>query len=125
MTDEKFCAQFDRRFFPNWERYGMLLTSQIAPVARELGLPREFLSFRRYAAIVYRFNDGQRAIFVFSEIDLREGYDGFNDHCSLLREIDDRRFKLWTPWDDGSESERDFEADVWDAKACVGVVLQP
>src|SRR5438105_4150656 len=108
ITDDEFCERFDRRFFLNWERYGMLLTSQIAEVTRELGVGRQFLTFRRYPAIVSRFNDGQTGIFVFSEIDLREGHHGCNDHCSLLREIDDHRFKLWIPWQDGSNSECDF-----------------
>ena len=124
ITDEEFCARFDRRFFLNWERYGTLMTAQIADVTRELGLARQFLTFRRYPAIVSRFKDGQRDIFVFSEIDLREGHDGCNDHCSLLREIDDHRFKLWIPLKDGSNSERDFEASFWETKACHGVVLQ-
>jgi len=124
ITDDEFCAKFDRRLFLNWERYGMLLTSQIVEVIKDLRLGRHFLTFRRYPAIVSRFREGQTDILVFSEIDLRENENGCVDHCSLLREIDDQHFKLWIPWKDGSNSERNLEARLWDDKACQGLILQ-
>jgi len=124
ISEDEFCAQFDY-LFPNRDsQYGMLLTSQVSDVIKRLGLGRYFLTFRRYPAIVSRFGQGQRDIFVLSEIDLREDENGCVDHCSLLREIDDQRFKLWIPWNDGSSSERNFEARLWDDKACHGLILQ-
>jgi len=124
ITDDEFCAQFDY-LFPNPDsQYGMLLTSQIAEVIKRLGLGRYFLTFRRYPAIVSRFDQGQRDILVLSEIDLRENENGCVNHCSLLREIVDQHFRLWIPWNNGSSSEHDFEARFWDDKACHGLILQ-
>jgi hypothetical protein len=123
ITDDEFCARFDS-FFPDRDnQYGMLLTSQIAEVIKGLGMGRHFLTFRRYPAIVSRFGQGQRDILVLSEIDLYANNE--NDHCSLLKEIDEQHFRLWTPLSDQRHDEPDFEASVWEAKACHGVVLQP
>jgi hypothetical protein len=101
----------------------MLLTSQIAEVIKDLGLGSHFLTFRRYDAIVSRFDQGQRDILVFSEIDLYR--DRENDHCSLLKAIDRHHFRLWIPLIGHAHEERDFPPDLWDAKVCHGLVLQP
>jgi hypothetical protein len=66
ITDDEFCARFDYLFPDRDNHYGMLLTSQIAEVVKGLGLARYFLTFRRYAAIVSRFAQGQRDILVLS-----------------------------------------------------------
>jgi hypothetical protein len=123
ITDDEFCARFDYLFPNRHNQYGMLLTSQIAEVIKSLGLGRYFLTFRRYPAIVSRFGQGQRDILVLSEIDLYGNNE--NDHCSLLKEIDDQHFRLWTPLRGETHDERVLEAKVWDEKACHGVVLQP
>ena len=101
----------------------MLLTSQIAEVIKDSGLGSHFLTFRHYEAIVSRFDQGQRDILVLSEIDLYR--DRENDHCSLLKRIDPHHFRLWIPLIGYGHEERDFPLNLWDAKACHGVVLQP
>jgi hypothetical protein len=123
ITDDKFCTRFDY-LFPNWDnQYGMLLTSQIAEVIEGLHLGRHFLTFRRYPAIVSRFGQGQRDILVLSEINLYGNNE--NEHCSLLKEIDDQHFRLWTPLSGQRYDEPDFKAGAWETKACHGAVLQP
>ncbi len=125
ITDDEFCAQFDYLFREPEHQYGMLLTSQIADVIKGLSLGGHFLTFRRYDAIVSRFDEGQRDILVLSEIDLNDNATGLIDHCSLLKGINDHNFRLWTPLIGHTQWERDLEAQVWDEKACHGVVLQP
>ena len=98
-----------------------MLLSQITDVAKELELPRHFNAVRRYDAVCWEFNHEHRDILVLSEIDL----DGqaLNNHCSLLSDVDEHHFKMWTPLIGETACELDLQANMWDVKACSGIVL--
>ncbi len=121
ISDDKFCSRF-RRLFLNPNQYGMLLISQISQVIPHLQLGRHFQVYRRYPAIKYHFEQ-PRDILVLSEVHLDPGNTNPNDHCSVLRQIDDAAFKLWTPLIDGGFLEPVLPRDLWEEKACTGVVL--
>jgi len=100
----------------------MLLISQISQVIPDLKLGRDFQIYRRYPAVKYHF-ERPRDILVLSEIHLDPANANLNDHCSVLTQIDDAEFKLWTPLIDGGFWEPVLHRDQWDAKACTGLVL--
>src|SRR5207247_3555639 len=108
--------------FLNREQYGLLLISQISQIIPRIKLGRYFQVYRRYLAIKYHF-ERPRDVLVLSEIHLDPGNASLNDHCSVLRQIDDAQFKLWTPLIDGGFCEPVLQRDEWDAKACTGLVL--
>lgn len=124
ISVDQFCAQFENKFVDAASKYGFLLTSQIAEVTRDLQLGRYFLTFRRYCAVDYHFNHEHRDVLVLSEINLTEDETDFVDHCSLLRKIDHQHFRIWTPFNDGTAAERDFETSLWEKKACHAVILR-
>jgi len=122
ITDDAFCEQFNDLFLTQGQ-YGLLQISQIVAVIPNLplGLSPHFQIYRRYCAIEYQRSHENRDILVLSEIDLNENATGFVNHCSLLREIDHQRFRMWI----APGLERDFEVNSWEKKACHGVVLLP
>jgi hypothetical protein len=126
ITVDAFCEQFHDLFLTP-EQYGLLQISQVSSVIQKLplDLSPHFQTYRRCCAIEYQFNHEHRDVLVLSEIDLNQNARGLVNHCSLLRKINYQRFRLWIPWNNGSESERDFEVASWEAKACHGVVLLP
>ena len=100
----------------------MLLISQISQVIPHLKLGRHFQVYKRYPAVKYHFEQ-PRDILVLSEVHLDPANASLNDHCSVLTQIDDAEFKLWTPLIDGGFCEPRLPRDLWEAKACTGLVL--
>lgn len=125
ITKEAFCTQFNGLFL-NPTQYGLLLTSQIVDVIRRLDLGQHFQSFRRYCEIDSLFNNEHRSILVFSEINIIDPTaTDLVKHCSLLVAINHRDFRIWTPLNDGSDQELSLNVNLWEAKACHGLVLLP
>jgi hypothetical protein len=118
-----FCEKF-QHFFPNpTQQYGGLLTSEIAQIARSLGLGRYLQSFRRYAEIDEQFNKEKRSVLVSSEINLDPYHSDVIRHCNLLTAIDIAAFSIWCPYRDGTDGNLTFQSCYWDAKCCHGWVL--
>lgn len=124
ITEGTFCDQFNDLFLIGGQ-YGLLLTSQIVRVIGELHLGQHFQCFRRYCEIDSLFNNEHRSILVFSEININETATDLVKHCSLLLGINHQEFKIWTPLNDGSDQEVSLNVNLWEAKACHGLVLLP
>ncbi len=92
-------------------------------MTRALGLGNQFFSYRRYCAIDHHFNNERRAVLVLSEINLDPTATNLGEDCSLLRAIDHREFRIWTPLTNGSDQEMSLHVDLWEVKACHGIVL--
>jgi hypothetical protein len=104
-------------------QYGNLIDSQIAEVTRKLDLGHDFHVVQLYDSVLWEAGREGRDVLVLSEIDLRENETHQVKHCSLLRQIEPGRFRLWIPWNNAPASEHTFEQNVWAMKACKGVVL--
>ncbi len=124
ISADQFCAQFQNRFVDAANKYGFLLTSQIAEVTRDLHLGSYFQTYRRYCAVEYHFNHEHRDVLVLSEINLAQDQTNFVEHCSLLREMDHQHFRIWTPYSDGTAAELDLDPSLWEKKACHAVILR-
>jgi hypothetical protein len=122
ITEDEFCARFAYLFLTPGQ-YGNLIDSQIAQVTRKLDLGHDFHVIQLYDSVLWEAGHEGRDVLVLSEIDLRENETGPVKHCSLLRQIEPDRFRLWIPWNNAPATERDFEKNVWTMKACKAVVL--
>lgn len=111
-------------FLPHWITYpGLLGTTDVCDIARKLQIASEVRAVRRYAGVSDWFHTEKRKILVQSEIDLDHGKTDPKCHCSVLIDIRDTHFEIWTPYADGKDgTEKRLKAD-WDDKSCFGLVL--
>jgi hypothetical protein len=119
ITPKQFCEKFGI-LFTNPQQPGLLVTSQILNVIRDLSLAQNFIVSRRYEAILWEHNHENKDVLVFSET-----WNGVEEskHCCLLSCINATTFTLWNPVDDGGDMETLLRKCAWESFSCHGVVL--
>lgn len=129
VTKEEFCEKFGDRFHNPDKQYGLLNPDHIPEIARELKLPgaagappTKLVWEPDYDKVATLHRTGSRFM-VASDINLNQGANDVNKHCSVLQAIDAKSFTLWTSSQDGNEHILQFPRSAWAEKQCRGMVL--
>jgi hypothetical protein len=116
ITKEQFLAQFDN--LP-----GEFDAASLGPILRQLGLPERSQISDNYSVIEGDFNATQRRILVMSQINLNPGHTDVVKHCSVLTQINEESFSVWTPCQDGKDTDLSLKRNDWEAKKCFGLAI--
>jgi len=131
ISVEDFCARFAKSFYDPKTQYGLLKPDHIPLIAQSLSLPSaagpEVLPAKVVPLPDYdqfaKLHEGGTFILVASKVNLNEGATDPLGHCSVLDEIGEQAFALWTPSQDGNDYVLTFSKKDWAEKECAGMVL--
>lgn len=120
MTIEEFCDRYDKWFQDN---YGMIKRDKVASVLADLGFRCVGL-YQEYEIVREKFGAGINVI-VLSRISLNKGATNKIDHSSVLEEISNSSFVLWTSSKSGWCGRLpDFARHDWELKGCSGLCIE-
>jgi len=113
-----FCAKYEKWFRD--ECYGMPKTEKIGCILNDLGY-KALADEYDFEVIQQRFESGADVI-IFSHVSLNLTEDSELNHASVLHDISDSQFVLWTTFQNGSSKILPpFEKLLWRTKKCHGL----
>jgi hypothetical protein len=122
ISTNDYCTDYEKYFVNLKDEYGRLDTVQLYEVCKRLPIPtlRELVD--GYSAVKSHFDKG-RHILMGSQVNLDPGATNFIGHCSIITAMDDLRFSIWTPLQNGAEKPMTLDRSDWSGKGCFGIVF--
>lgn len=124
ITAEEFCARFEHVFPNPTEQYGILDDDAVMHIIKELGLGSDFRPEPGYSDVQKEFNANGRKVVLVSRKDWKPGATNEVVHTSVLTQMNDDGFNLWTPSQCGGAADLRFANGSWDEKEFVGMILK-
>lgn len=103
IAEVDFVEKFRPKFEKAWaDRCGLLVTSGIIDVCRELDIGKHAQTLRHLDKVRFFLQHGMfEGIFAITEMALSDPYRPVA-HCSLIKDYRDGFWEVWTPLDDGT-----------------------
>ena len=109
MSREDFLKTFKAKY-PDWnQQCGLSGPARLLEIATELGIASKKTHLTDYDAVLKA-----HTAFVATLLVTRKDQNGNeNNHCMLLKDINDKAFKIWTPNQDGNSQEGWLPRPQW------------